>query len=70
MTQDLDQMTNAELKQYLSVHRNEELAFRAALEVLISRRDPNKPYQPNPFDLQDPEAEMQAIFLEKLKQSE
>ncbi len=70
MTQDLHQMTNAELKQYLSAHRNEDQAFRAALEILMSRRDPNAPYQPYPFDLSDPESEVQAIFTEKLKKSE
>ena len=70
MTQDLHQMTNAELKQYTSAHRNEEQAFRAALEVVMSRRDPNAPYQPYPFDLNDPEGEVRTIFLEKLKRSE
>ena len=70
MTQDLHQMTNAELKQYISAHRNEEQAFRAALEVVMSRRDPNAPYQPYPFDLNDPEGEVRTIFLEKLKRSE
>lgn len=55
MTQNLHQMTNTELKQYISKHRNDEEAFRAALEVLIGRRDPNATYQPYPFDLADPE---------------
>jgi hypothetical protein len=66
MTQDLYQMTNTELKQYISVHRNDGEAFRAALEVLMSRRDPSTPYLPYPFDLKDPEGEVQAIFVEKL----
>jgi hypothetical protein len=70
MRQDLHQMTNSELKQYISVHRNDREAFRAALEVLISRRDPNAPYQPYPFNLDDPEGEVKAIFEEKLKQAE
>lgn len=70
MTQDLHQMTNAELKQYISAHRNDDQAFRAALEVLMSRRDPNAPYQPYPFDLSDPEAEVQAIFTAKLKKTQ
>jgi hypothetical protein len=70
MTQDLHQMTNAELKQYISAHRNEDQAFRAALGVLMSRRDPNAPYQPYPFDLSDPEGEVQAIITEKLRKSE
>jgi hypothetical protein len=63
-------MTNAELKQYISVHRNDDQAFRAALEVLMSRRDPNAPYQPYPFDLSDPVAEVQAIFTAKLKKTQ
>jgi hypothetical protein len=70
MTQDLNQMTNIELKQYISAHRNEDQAFRAALQVLMSRRDPNAPYQPYPFDLRNPEGEVQAIFTEKLRKSE
>ena len=70
MTPNLDQMTNAKLKQYISAHRNEDQAFRAALTVLISRRDPNAPYQPYPFDLNDPEGEVQALFAKKLSRSE
>ncbi|AFZ30289.1 hypothetical protein ABN584_04400 [Gloeocapsa sp. BRSZ] len=70
MTQDLHQMTNAELKQYISAHRNDDQAFRAALEVLMSRRDPSTPYQPYPFDLTDPEGEVQAILMEKLRKIE
>ncbi|MBD1869182.1 hypothetical protein H6F93_08230 [Leptolyngbya sp. FACHB-671] len=70
MTQNLYQMTNAELKQFISAHRNNEEAFRAALEVLMSRRDPNAPYQPYPFDLNDPEGEVQSIFEEKLRKTE
>lgn len=70
MTQDLYQMTRVELKQYISAHQNDEEAFRAALEVLISRRSPNIPYQPYPFDLADTEGEVQAIFEEKLRKTE
>jgi hypothetical protein len=73
MTQNLyhlHEMTNAELKQYISAHRNDEEAFRAALEVLLGRRDPNAAYQPYPFDLADPEGEVEAIFIEKLKHNE
>jgi hypothetical protein len=36
----------------------------------MSRRDPTMPYQPYPFDLRDPEGEVQAIFAEKLRKSE
>lgn len=70
MKQDLYQMTNAELKQYISAHRNDEEAFRVALEVLMSRRDPNAAYQPYPFDLADPEGEVKAVLMEKLKKPE
>lgn len=70
MTQNLHQMTNAELKQYLSEHRNDEEAFRAALQVLISRRDPNAARQPYPFDLAAPESEVKAILKEKINNAE
>jgi hypothetical protein len=69
MTPELSEMTNAELKQYISKNRNDEQAFRAALEVLMSRRNPAN-LQPYPFDLSDPEAEVTAILMEKLKQAE
>ncbi len=69
MTENLHQMTNTQLKQYLSKHRNDEEAFRAALEVLISRRNPNAAYHPYPFDLADPEAEVEAILVEKINQA-
>jgi len=70
MTQNLHQMTNTELKQYISKHRNDGEAFRAALEVLISLRDPDAAYQPYPFDLADPEGEVEAILMNKIKQAE
>jgi hypothetical protein len=70
MMQNLDQMTTPELKQYLSEHRNDEEAFRAGLQVLMSRCDPNAPRQPYPFDLDDPESEVEAILREKFKLSE
>lgn len=69
MTPNLSQMTNTELKQYLSEHRNDEEAFRAALEVLMRRRDPAN-RQPYPFDLANPESEVEAILREKFKQAE
>ncbi|MBE9228327.1 hypothetical protein IQ264_23165 [Phormidium sp. LEGE 05292] len=69
MTANLPQMLSTELKQYLSEHRNDEEAFRAALEVLMSRRNPAN-RQPYPFDLANPEKEVEAILREKLEQSE
>ncbi|MFB2895471.1 hypothetical protein ACE1CI_21410 [Aerosakkonemataceae cyanobacterium BLCC-F50] len=68
MTPNLAQMSNTELKLYLSEHRNDEEAFRAALEVLMSRRNPAN-RQPYPFDLANPEKEVEAILREKLDQS-
>jgi len=61
-------MTNIELKRYISEHRNNKEAFRAALEVLISRRDPNAAYKPYLFELADPEGEVEAILMEKINQ--
>jgi hypothetical protein len=65
MMQELDQMTNLELKRYLSEHRNDETAFQAGLQVLMDRRDPSM-RQPYPFDLNDPEQEVEALLKEKL----
>jgi hypothetical protein len=70
MTQDLNEMTNPELKQYISVHRNDDDAFRSALQVLLDRRDPNAPYYPYSADFSDSEGKVRAILLEKLKQIE
>ncbi|MEG3839017.1 hypothetical protein [Microcoleus sp. herbarium14] len=66
MTQNLDQMTNAQLKHYLSEHRNDREEFRRALQVLIARRDSNAASQPYPFDLADPASEVTAILTEKI----
>jgi hypothetical protein len=68
MTPNLQEMTTTELKQFLSEHRNDDEAFRSALEILISRRDPNAPYQPYPFDLADPKAEVEAVLVQKINQ--
>lgn len=65
MMQNLDKMTNIELKQYLSEHRNDEDAFRAGLQILMDRRDPSA-RQPYPFDLSDPESEVETLLKEKL----
>jgi hypothetical protein len=65
MMQNLDKMTNVELKQYLSEHRNDEDAFRAGLQILMNRRDPLA-RQPYPFDLSDPEREVETLLKEKL----
>ncbi|WP_041565400.1 DUF6887 family protein [Nostoc punctiforme] len=69
MMQNLNQMTNTELKRYLSEHRNEEEAFQAALQVLMSRCD-SATQQLYPFDLDNPESEVEALLLEKLNRTE
>ncbi|OKH32082.1 hypothetical protein NIES2101_41000 [Calothrix sp. HK-06] len=69
MTPNLSQMTFVELKRYLSEHRNDQEAFRAGLEVLMSRRNPAN-LQPSPFKLANPENEVEAFLREKLKQIE
>ncbi len=61
----LDQMTNTELKKYISEHRNDESAFRAALQVLISRSD-SSTQLPYPFSLTNPESEVQALLRERI----
>lgn len=70
MTSNLSELTNAELKRYLADHRKDEEAFRAALQVLISRRDPNAVRQPYPFDLANPESEVEAVLREKFNKTE
>lgn len=61
----LNGMTNRELKQYLSAHRNDDCSFRAALTVLMTRCNPANRH-PYPFDLANPENEVEAILREKL----
>jgi hypothetical protein len=69
MMQNLDKMTTIELKRYLSEHRNDEEKFRTALEVLMNR-DNLSPQQPYPFDLENPELQVEALLRAKLAQSE
>jgi hypothetical protein len=63
----LSEMTNTELKQYISTHRNDRDAFQAAMEVLMSRRNPANRH-PYPFDLANPEVEVEAILKAKIEQ--
>ncbi|MDF5708676.1 MAG: hypothetical protein PUP90_13690 [Nostoc sp. S4] len=62
-------MTNTELKRYISEHRNDEEAFRAALQVLMHCSD-SATQQPYPFDLDNPESKVEALLLEKLNRTE
>jgi len=69
MIPNLFQMTNSELKRYISEHRNDSQAFEAAMEVLMSRRNPANRH-PYPFELANPEIEVEAILKRKLNQVE
>jgi stage V sporulation protein SpoVS len=68
MMQNLSEMTNTELKQYISEHRNNPDSFAAAMAVVMSRRNPAN-LQPYPLDLVNPEVEIEAILREKLNDS-
>jgi hypothetical protein len=69
MMQNLSEMTNAELKQYISEHRNDTDSFTAAMAVVMSRRNPAN-LQPYPLDLVNPEVEVEAILRKKLNDSQ
>ena len=69
MMQNLSEMTNTELKQYISEHRNNPDSFAAAMDIVMSRRNPAN-LQPYPLDLENPEAEVEAILREKLNDSQ
>jgi hypothetical protein len=69
MIPNLSEMTNTELKRYISEYRNDIEAFQAAMEVLMSRRNPANRH-PYPFELENPEVEVEALLREKLNQAE
>ena len=61
----LSQMSNTELRQYLSENRNDEEKFSQVLELLISRKTENFKYPP-PSEMD--REEIEAIFQAKLNQ--
>ncbi|MEA5537304.1 DUF6887 family protein [Crocosphaera sp. XPORK-15E] len=65
MSKPLEEMTNAELRLYMSEQRNNEDAFSRALEVLISRKQNTTKY---PYPLSMSYEEVEAIFKDKIKQ--
>jgi hypothetical protein len=69
MMQNLSEMTNTELKQYISEHRNNPDSFEGAMAVVMSRRNPAN-LQPYPLDLANPEVEVEAILRKKLNDSQ
>ncbi len=65
MNQQLAEMSIAELKAYIKTHRHDARAFHEALNVMLSRTNPDaKKY---PADLS--EAEMEAIFKARIDQN-
>ena len=63
MKKKLSEMTNQEIRQYLSENRHDENVFSQALEILISRKkDPFKYPPPSEMNYQ----EIEAMFQEKL----
>ena len=63
MSENLQNLTNSELKAYIKAHRNDETAFHAALKILMSRRSENTVKYA--YDITD--EEMKALFQEKLQ---
>jgi stage V sporulation protein SpoVS len=68
MIPNLSEMTNVELKQYISEHRNDPDSFAAAMAVVMSRRNPAN-RQPYPLDLTNYEVEVEAILRAKLNEN-
>ena len=58
----LDEMTNSELKQYLSKHRNNDEAFSEALGELLNRNPNTQPY---PADM--PPEEIEQVIREHIE---
>ena len=62
---DLQKMSNAELKQYMAEHRNDDEAFSSALAVLMSRRQPSAPRYSADMSFE----EMEKVIKEKLDEA-
>ena len=66
MTKNLTQMTNTELKQYLSATRNDDEKFSAALKELMSRRDKDASW----FPFEQSPSEVESLIKNKVAQIE
>jgi hypothetical protein len=66
--QNLSEMTNVELKQYISEHHNNPDSFAAAMAVVINRHNPAN-LKPYPLDLANYEVEVEAILRAKLNEN-
>jgi hypothetical protein len=67
MNQALEQLSDAELRSFMSEHRNDEEAFSQALQVLMERKKYSFKYPP-PQEMSTDEIE--AIFRAKLRKNE
>jgi hypothetical protein len=65
MNEQLEAMTDKQLRQYLSTHRDDENAFSQALEILMNRK--KNPFQYPPVS-QVNYQEFENIFKTKLNQ--
>ena len=63
MNENLQNMTNKELKAYIKANRNDESSCHEAIKLLMSRRNENTPKYP--YNL--PNEDMEALFREKLQ---
>lgn len=63
MSENLENLTNQELKAYIKANRSDEVACQEAIALLLNRRKPDTPKYP--YNL--PAEEMEAIFREKLQ---
>ncbi|WP_017295777.1 DUF6887 family protein [Geminocystis herdmanii] len=64
MTKKLEMMTDKELRQYLSNHRDNEKAFSEALEILMNRK--KNPFSYPPVSSMN-EKELENIFKAKIQ---
>jgi hypothetical protein len=63
MNNNLQNMTNSELKTFIKTHRNDELACHEAIKLLMTRKSEDAPK----YSYNLPEEDMEAVFQEKLQ---
>lgn len=64
MNENLQNMTNSQLKTYIKAHRNNESVCHEAIKLLISRQTKNSPK----YHYDIPDQQMEALFAEKLQE--
>ncbi|HEY9693922.1 MAG TPA: hypothetical protein V6D15_17100 [Oculatellaceae cyanobacterium] len=63
MNENIQNMTNSELKAYIKANRHNESTCHEAIKLLISRRNENNPK----YHYNLPDEDMEVIFQEKLQ---